>query len=81
MSTPKIQLIVIISFQALKISYLQLVRFLCTAALRYAQVNEDCELYICGGFEDPTKCFKLQGSTFFEVSDLNSNHLEADSRI
>ncbi|GFR19225.1 uncharacterized protein TNCT_679571 [Trichonephila clavata] len=60
---------------------LQLVRFLCTAAPRYAQVNEDCELYICGGFEDPTKCFKLQGSSFFEVPDLNSNHLEADSRM
>ncbi|GFQ96636.1 hypothetical protein TNCT_690571 [Trichonephila clavata] len=60
---------------------LQLVRFLCTAAPRYAQVNEDCELYICGGFEDPTKCFKLQGSSFFEVPDFNSNHLEVDSRM
>ena len=31
--------------------------------------------------DDPTKCFKLYDSLFFEVPDLNSNHLEADSRI
>lgn len=60
---------------------LQLVRFLCAAAPRYIQVKEDCELYICGGFDDPTKCFKLQSSSFLEIPDLNSNHLEADSRM
>ncbi|CAH0397872.1 unnamed protein product [Chilo suppressalis] len=60
---------------------LQLVRFLCTAAPKYAQIKEDCELYICGGFDDPTKCFKLQVSSFVEVPDLNSNHLEADLRM
>ena len=60
---------------------LQIVRFLCTAAPRYAQIPEDCELYVCGGFDEPTKCFKLQNSLFFEVPDLNSNHLEADSRM
>lgn len=60
---------------------LQLVRMLCTAAPRYAQVKEHCNLYICGGFDDPTQCFTLQGSSFFEIPDLSSNHLEADSRM
>lgn len=60
---------------------LQLVRYLCTTAPKYAQVKEDCEIYICGGFDDPTKCFKLQGSSFCEVLELKSNHLEADSRM
>lgn len=60
---------------------LQLVRFLCTNAPTYVQLNEDCEMYICGGFEDPTKCFKLKGSSFSEAFELNSNHLEADSRM
>ncbi|KAG5898377.1 hypothetical protein JTB14_015808 [Gonioctena quinquepunctata] len=60
---------------------LQLVRFLCTNATKYAQVKEDCEMYICGGFDDPTKCFNLQGSLFCEVLELQSNHLEADSRM
>ena len=36
---------------------LQLVQFLFTAAPRYAKINEDYELYICGGFDNPTKCF------------------------
>jgi hypothetical protein len=48
---------------------LQLVKFLCIAALRSAQIKEDCELYICGGFDDPTKCFKLHGSSIFEAPD------------
>jgi hypothetical protein len=48
---------------------LQLVQFLCTAVLRSAQIKEDCELYIYGGFDDPTKCFKLHGSSFFDVPD------------
>lgn len=60
---------------------LQLVRFLCANAPKYAQVKEDCEMYICGGFDDPTKCFKLQGSSICEVLELQSNHLEADSRM
>ncbi|KAL4720666.1 hypothetical protein ACJJTC_019395 [Scirpophaga incertulas] len=62
---------------------LQLVKFLCKHAPTYAEVNDDKELYICGGFDDPTKCFKLQGATsaFSEVTDLKSNHLEADCRI
>ncbi|KAK9876110.1 hypothetical protein WA026_011226, partial [Henosepilachna vigintioctopunctata] len=60
---------------------LQLVRFLCANAPKYAQVKEDCEMYICGGFDDTTKCFKLQGSSICEVLELQSNHLEADSRM
>ncbi|KAL4711050.1 hypothetical protein ACJJTC_015226 [Scirpophaga incertulas] len=60
---------------------LQLVQFLCTNAPKYAQVKEDCEMYICGGFDDTTKCFKLQGSSICEVLELQSNHLEADSRM
>lgn len=38
---------------------LQLIRLLCTAPPRYAQVKEDCQFYIYRGFDDPTKCFKL----------------------
>lgn len=60
---------------------LQLVKFLCKHASTYTKVNENSELYICGGFEDPTKCFRLQGATFTEVTDLQSNHIEADSRM
>ena len=32
-------------------------------------------------FVYPKKCFKLHGTLFFEASEINSNHLEADSRI
>ncbi|CAG9558496.1 unnamed protein product [Danaus chrysippus] len=60
---------------------LKLVRFLCANVPKYAQVKEDCELYICGGFDDPTKCFKLQGSLICEILELQSNHSEADSRM
>ncbi|KAL3268808.1 hypothetical protein HHI36_007904 [Cryptolaemus montrouzieri] len=60
---------------------LQISRFLCAAAPRYIQVKEDCELYVSGGFDDPTKCFKLQASSFCEVPDLKCNHLKADSRM
>ena len=54
---------------------------LCTATPRCAKINVDYKLYICGGFYDPTKCFKLHGSLFLEVPELNLDHLEADSRI
>lgn len=60
---------------------LQLVKFLCKYAPTYAEVSENSELYICGGFDDPTKCYKLQGGNFTEVTNLKSNHLEADCRI
>lgn len=50
---------------------LQLVRYHCTNAPKYAQVKKDGELYICGGFDDRTKCFKLQGSLFCKVLGLH----------
>lgn len=44
---------------------LQLVRFLCNAARRYALINEDCELYICGGFDDPQNVSNYKVLYFF----------------
>lgn len=41
---------------------LPLIRNLSTNVSKYAQVRKGCEIYVCGGFDDPTKCFKLQRS-------------------
>lgn len=59
----------------------QLVKFLCKSAPLLAKIRKDSELYICGGFDDPSRCYKLRGSTFTEVLDLKSDQLEADSRM
>lgn len=60
---------------------LQLVQFLCQYAPTFLQINSETEIFISGGYEDPTKCFKLQDNALSEVIDLKSNHLEADCRM
>lgn len=43
---------------------LQLVQFLCKNAPSFFQVNDNNDLYFCGGYDDPTICMKIQGCTF-----------------
>ncbi|XP_043480323.1 uncharacterized protein LOC122510010 [Leptopilina heterotoma] len=69
------------SFFASSENKLQLVKFLCKYALKEVKIQENRELYISGGFDDPTKCYKLQSNSISEIFALKSNHLEADSRM
>ncbi|KAL7301424.1 hypothetical protein TKK_0005865 [Trichogramma kaykai] len=60
---------------------LKLVEFLCQSITKYVFLNSHQELYISGGFPHLEKCYKLIGSTTFEIPQLESNHLEANTRI
>lgn len=49
--------------------------------LNYVSLNNNQHLFISGGFPDTEKFYKLVGDTMFDVPELQSNHLEADTRI
>lgn len=61
---------------------LELVKFLCQNAFNYVKLsNKNQKLFISGGFPNVQKCYKICNKSMFEVPDLQSNHLEADTRI
>lgn len=59
----------------------ELVRFLCKNACNYVKLDNNQEMVISGGFDDPAKCYKIKGSVVTEVLELRSNHNEADTRM
>lgn len=60
---------------------LELVRFLCQNCYNYFKLSEKQKLFISGGFQDIEKCFAFESDSMYEVKELMSNHLEADTRI
>lgn len=60
---------------------LELVNFLCCEAFNYVSLTDKQQLIISGGFPHIDRCYKFVGKTVFEIEDLRSNHLEADTRI
>ncbi|KAJ8672324.1 hypothetical protein QAD02_003583 [Eretmocerus hayati] len=59
----------------------QQVKFLCYNAFKFVKWEARQQLIISGGFENVTKCYKIEGDRIFDVIDLQSNHLEADTRL
>ncbi|KAJ8678614.1 hypothetical protein QAD02_014401 [Eretmocerus hayati] len=57
---------------------LELVKFLCLNCFKFVKLRQDQELFISGGFEDISKCYKIQGESMFNVPEITSNHLEGD---
>ena len=69
------------SFMSKPMNKLELVRFLCQNVHNYVSLSNTQNLIISGGFSNPEKCFQLVGESMIEIPELESNHLEADTRI
>ncbi|KAJ8686162.1 hypothetical protein QAD02_021956 [Eretmocerus hayati] len=60
---------------------LKLVKFLCQNSFKFVKLHDNQQLILSGGFENMSKCYKIQGNSMFDVIELQGNHLEADTRI